>query len=265
MSRLGLVFRPMWPRRPCAMLGPLDKHTRDMRLREGGGVDRNPEPRSPDEPQAEVSTATVGLIALAAFGLSGGAAALAASSPFDARYGGVAVAAHVLVIAAPVFAGLYAITRRRATRFGWLLVAAGFAWAPTALAESGNSLLYTLGRIDVWVVELMLIYLVLAFPSGRLETRTARALFGAGVALFAVLYLPTVLFVDTYPVPTPWSGCTGGCPANALMLAGSEPGGIHAVIAPLRDALFLLLLLSVAGVLTHRVMRGSVLVRRTLS
>src|SRR4051812_19449491 len=265
MSRLGLVFRPMWPRRPCAMLDPLDKHTRDMRLREGGGVDRIPESRSPDEPQAEVSTATVGLLAVAALGLSGGAAALAASSPFDARYGGIAVAAHVLVIAGPVFAGLYAITRRRATRFGWLLVVAGFAWAPTALAESGNSLLYTLGRIDVWVVEVMLIYLVLAFPSGRLETRTARALFGAAVALFALLYLPTVPFVDGYPVPNPWTGCASGCPGNAFMLAGSEPGVIGDVVTPLRDAAYVLLLLAVGSVLIHRVMRGSLLVRRTLA
>jgi PAS domain S-box-containing protein len=201
---------------------------------------------------------------VAGLGLSVAAAAIAASSPFAAAPE-VAVVAHVLVVAAPVGAGLYAILRQRATRFGWLLVIAGLLSAPTVLAETGNSPLYSIGRVDVWLVELMVVYLVLAFPSGRLHTGVDKALFGVGAGLLAVLYLPTALLVDGFTVPTPWSGCETGCPSNAFMLSGSEPGVIDDVVIPLRDIAFVALMIAVASVLVYRVTHGTRLMRRMLA
>jgi PAS domain S-box-containing protein len=206
----------------------------------------------------------LGILALAGFGLCAGVGAIAASSAYAADRG-IAVVGHVLVVAAPVGAGLYAIFRQRATRFGWLLVVFGFVSAPTVLAETGNSLLYSIGRVDSWVVELMLVYLVLAFPSGRLQTGVDRALFGAGAGLLAALYLPTALFVNQFPVPNPWSGCQTGCPPNALMLTGSEPGVIDNVVSPLRDIAFVALMLAVVSVLVYRVTHGTRLMRRMLT
>src|SRR5207302_6736705 len=100
----------------------------------------------------------------------------------------------------------------------------------------GNDVLYSAGRVFGWFVEPLLIYLMLAFPSGRLTTRSGRVLVGASVLVVALLYLPTALFVDSYPTPSPWSSCDGNCPHNAFMLVGSEPGFVGGVIVPLREA-----------------------------
>jgi PAS domain S-box-containing protein len=206
------------------------------------------------------------LAALSAVGISlcAAAAVVAASSTF-ADHRGVAVAAHVLLIGAPIGAGLYAVSGRPASRFGWLLVLAGLAWAPTVLAESGQSALYSTGRVASWLVELELIYLVLAFPSGRLTRRLDKALFRASLVLLVVLYLPTVLLVDQFPLPSPWTTCQSGCPPNAFTVAGSQPGVIADVVYPLRDFVLVAVDIAIIGVLAHRVTHGTRLMRRTLA
>jgi len=100
------------------------------------------------------------------------------------------------------------------------------------------------------LVEPLLIYLFLAFPSGRLTTTPARRLMAASVLLVAVLYLPTALLVHTYPTPSPWTDCQGSeCPGNAFMVLGSQPAFVDDVIVPVREALASILLLGVIGVL----------------
>ena len=131
------------------------------------------------------------------------------------------------IIAAPIAVGLYAWYRKPWARFGKLLVVAGFAWSLTTLAQSNNDVLYSAGRIFGWLVEPFLIYLVLAFPSGRLTTRRELGLVAASVLLVAVFFLPTMLLVDSYPTPSQWSSCDANCPANAFMLVGSEPGFVR--------------------------------------
>ena len=94
-------------------------------------------------------------------------------------------------------------------RFAKLLVVAGFAWSLTTLAQSSSEVLYSAGRVSGWLVEPFLIFLVLAFPSGRLTARPERALVAASLLLVALLYLPTMLLVDSYPTPSPWTAATG--------------------------------------------------------
>ena len=79
------------------------------------------------------------------------------------------------IIAVPIGVGLYVWYRDPWRRFGKLLVAAGFAWSLTTLAQSSNEVLYSAGRVFGWLVEPLLIYLVLAFPSGRLTTPAGAA------------------------------------------------------------------------------------------
>src|SRR5687768_18390637 len=104
-----------------------------------------------------------------------------------------AAAARAAMVAVPIAVGLYVWYRRPAERFGRLLVGVGLSWFLTTLAESGDSVLYSVGRVSGWMVELGLIWLVLAFPSGRLTARVDRALVWATAALVALLYLPTAL------------------------------------------------------------------------
>jgi signal transduction histidine kinase len=168
------------------------------------------------------------------------------------------------IIALPIAVGLFMWNRDPWTRFAKLLVVAGFAWSLTTLAQSSSDVLYSAGRVSGWLVEPFFIFLVLAFPSGRLVTRSGRALVAASILLVALLYLPTMLLVESYSTPSPWTSCGGDCPANAFMLVGSEPGFVDAVILPLREVATVLLFTGVIAVLAARIRRGTPLMRITL-
>jgi PAS domain S-box-containing protein len=177
---------------------------------------------------------------------------------------GRAVVLHVLLVAAPMAAGLYAVSGSRASRFGWVLVVAGLLWAPTVLAESSNSLAYSTGRIFAWLVEPMVIYMVLAFPTGRLLTGLDKSLFRAAFGLLVILYLPTALVVDQYPLPTPWAACVSGCPHNAFMVTSSQPAVVDSLISPVRDFALVALAVAILVVLARRMAQGTRLMRRAL-
>jgi signal transduction histidine kinase len=172
---------------------------------------------------------------------------------------------YVLVVAVPIAAGLYAWRDGRHARFGRLLVLIGFAWFLPSLSTSSSGLLYTIGRLSGWTVEAGLIYLALSFPSGRLTGRTDRLLFGAAVALVAVLYVPTVLIDQSLPQPSVWASCQApDCPANAFAILG-EPPILDSAIVPLRELLTILLMVAVAARLARRVRAATALMRRTLA
>ena len=127
-----------------------------------------------------------------------------------------------LIVLTPIAVGLYAWRDGTHARFGRLLVLAGFAWFLAGLAGSTDSILYSIGRVAGWPIEAGLLYLVLAFPSGRLTSRTDRLLAAAIAVVVAVLFVPSALFTETYPAPSQFSTCHSDCPANAFMLLGSS-------------------------------------------
>jgi signal transduction histidine kinase len=175
------------------------------------------------------------------------------------------VLARSLSVGAPIAVGLYARQRPPFERFGMLLVLAGLGWFVTTLASSSLPVLYSTGRVAGWVMELGLAYLVLAFPAGRLRGRADRLLVGAGALMLVALYLPTVLIVEAYPVPAPWTSCDGGCPDNAFMVAASQPAAVDDVVRPLRELLTAALLAAVAVRLAHRGRVATPLARRVLA
>ena len=132
------------------------------------------------------------------------------------------------------------------------------------MAESGNGVLYSIGRVAGWAVEVGLVYVILAFPSGRLTQRVDRALVWAAALLVAALYLPTALIAESYPVPSPYSSCTAGCPDNAFFVLGSEPSFVDSFLRPLREVLTVLLFLAVTGRLVQRFRGATRLMQRTL-
>ena len=170
---------------------------------------------------------------------------------------------HALVIAAPIGAGLYALYSHPASagRFGRLLVLSGFLWAPPLLAESADSVLYSTGRVSAWVAEVVLVYVVLAYPSGRLRSRADRLLVRAAAITVGVFFLPSALLVEQYPVPAPYSSCGTDCPPNAFLALGSEPGFVDAVVIPLERLASGLVFAAVALALALRLARGSRLTR----
>ena len=122
-----------------------------------------------------------------------------------------------------------------------------------------------MGRVSGWIVEVGLVYLILAFPSGRLTERVDRLLIAAGIALVVILYLPSALLTDGFPVPSPYTSCDAGCPQNAFLVPGSEPGFVDSFLLPLRELLTVLLFAAVTGRLAQRVHRATPVMRRTLS
>src|SRR5688572_13310209 len=103
----------------------------------------------------------VALVGLAVAGVAAtvGAAVLAhagAESQPD-----LSALARALMVAVPMAVGAYAWHRGPDSRFGLVLIAAGAGWAVTTLAETDDSLAYTVGRTAGWVVELLIVYLVL--------------------------------------------------------------------------------------------------------
>src|SRR4051794_30910792 len=215
---------------------------------------------APNEARLKLQLTAAGAVGL---GLCAVAVAVTLSGP-TANNQGFAAAGRALMVGLPIAVGLYAWHRRPQERFGPLLVAVGYGWFVTTLAESSNGALYSAGRVAGWLVEVGLGYLILAFPSGRLTQGVDRGLVWAAALLVAVLYLPTTLIADSYPVPSPYTGCDTGCPGNAFFLLGSEPGFVDSLLVPLREALTALLFLAVTLRLVQRFRSGTRLVQRML-
>jgi len=208
---------------------------------------------------------TEALVAIAAIGalLAGVAAAVALTGGMPHK---ISLAERqALIVATPIAVGLYAWREGTHARFGRLLVIAGVGWFLVALSGSSDSVLYSIGRVAGWTVEAGLIYLMLAFPSGRLTTRIDRALAGSAVALVAVLFVPTAFITEAYPPVSQFSTCAADCPGNAFMLLSSQPAFLDAVGVPLRELLAVLLLLAVVVRLAYRIRHASRLMRRTLT
>jgi signal transduction histidine kinase len=182
-----------------------------------------------------------------------------------AEYPWLEAAARVLSVAAPIGVGLLALHRPPFERFGTLLIVAGSVWFLATLANAENELLYSIGRVALWGFEPLLIYCMLAFPTGRLETRLDRALAGFAALVVLVLFLPTALVIESYPVPVPVSGCVADCPGNAFMLSGSQPAFVEDLVRPLREFLMVAAFAAVAVRLAWRIRSATRLGRRTVA
>jgi signal transduction histidine kinase len=178
---------------------------------------------------------------------------------------GLEVAARVAMVGIPIAVGLYAWRRRASARFGRNLTLVSFAWFVAYLSASDDSLVYSVGRVAGWIAEVGLVYVVLSFPSGWLRDRIDRILVAVSVAMVTVLWLPTALLTDGYPIPAPFTSCTENCPANAFQVTASEPGFVEAWERPLREVVTIVVFLMVAGRLALRIRRASPLLRRTLA
>jgi signal transduction histidine kinase len=170
-----------------------------------------------------------------------------------------------VIVAVPIAVGLYAWRRSPHSRFGRLLVAVGAAWSITALAGSSNSVLYSTGRVVAWIAEVGFVYVILAFPSGRLTGRTDTGLVVMLSVLFLVGYMPTALLADRYPTPSPWTECRSACPDNAFQVVDTEPRFVVHGLAAVREALTILAFLAVAAVLARRVGTATRLTRLTIA
>ena len=81
----------------------------------------------------------------------------------------VRAALNAWVVLPYVLAGLVAWWRRPDSRFGLLMVAAGFAMFLSSLSTGNSAVLYTIGIVFDLLPAVLFLHVFLAFPSGRLE------------------------------------------------------------------------------------------------
>ena len=102
--------------------------------------------------------------------------------------------------------GLFAWWRRPENRFGALMTAVGFVWFGAALIASDNPTLFAIGGMVNALPYALLLHMLVAFPSGRLQTRWERFLVGIAYFDTTVMLLLGNLFLDTTD-PDVCNGC----------------------------------------------------------
>jgi signal transduction histidine kinase len=152
----------------------------------------------------------------------------AAGSRGDAAFGRALLEA--LIVGVPIGVGLYALRAPVNASFGYALLGIGFAWSLTALTESSMSVPYTIGRLSTWLTFPCVIYLLLAFPDGRIDRGLDRGILVSVLVMFVVLFFGTAPFVQAFPPKTLWGTCTTDCPPNAVFLLDAQPELLTKVI-----------------------------------
>ena len=172
--------------------------------------------------------------------------------------------ARALIVGVPLGVGLYAWYWHEEERFGVLLILAGGGWFLTALAESRHELPYTLGRAAGWLMELALVYLILAYPSGRLPGRIDRLIVLVMAIAVFTMYLPRLVLAESFEVPSPYTSCVQACPANQFFALDRQPAFVKDFMQPVGVLLVFAALWSAVARVTWRVRGATVLTRRMI-
>jgi signal transduction histidine kinase len=201
-------------------------------------------------------------IALGAVAAAAAAVWLTLRADFLAHPGWLAVQKADLVLG-PVLSGLYWRRRRPRSRFGPLLIAAGFLSAPYLLQSASAPWAFSVGVAWEVVIYVATLWLILAFPTGRLDGPVERVLVAAGILAVAAPFAAVVTLSPRIAPDGSISGCGSACPANALAIA-SEPGLAAAVVKAERIAIVVIALAAIA-LLVWRFARGTPARRRALA
>jgi signal transduction histidine kinase len=192
------------------------------------------------------------LLAVAVVAIAGGlayAAIVLSSDHVDDR--GLTAGLGLLAGWSFIGTGLFAWWRRPGNRTGALMVAAGFAWFATGVSASDDDLLFTIGIALDGLFPAILGHLLLAFPSGRLQTRAERLVAAAAYFTVTVLQVPSLLFEEP------------GEPHNLLIVSADQP------LSDALDAMQFAAAVVVTGVsvaiIVRRGLAGSAAQRRALT
>jgi signal transduction histidine kinase len=155
--------------------------------------------------------------------------------------------------------GLYAWARRRGSAIGPLMTAVGCAWLLRGLEVSSNSALFSAGNLLAPLAYGLLAHLLLAFPSGRLETKPRRRLAMLAYVNVTVIQLVAFMLTDTRAA---YSGCAG-CPPNPILVSASP--ALLRIVGTLQQVVALVVLVGLVLVLVRGWRRATPGQRRSLS
>ncbi|MCU0314267.1 MAG: histidine kinase [Solirubrobacteraceae bacterium] len=203
------------------------------------------------------------LVVAAGLALTAGALAVAAQSPrVEGTWQFVVIGVSVGL---PFLVAAFVMARYRERRPLWLLlIAIGTLYAVRVGAVSDDPHVYTVARAAGQFSGVLLGWLMLAFPSGRLGSRAARAVVAAGALSVAALWWPQFLLDPTLSSGgEPYGTCDGPCPANVLDVTDAE--GVARALGVAFRVCAAGLLVGVAVVLAVRLHRATALMRRILA
>ena len=156
-----------------------------------------------------------------------------------------------------IFAGLIARIRRPLNRIGLLLIAVGLTWLLGAgLIASNNSWLWTLGVTLSAIPAGFLIHLLMAYPSGRLQSQWDRFLVVSGYLLVLVGQVGYLLVE-----PDPYA--CAECPDNAFLVGDRATASQILTVAI--SVIWSAYLLAVIATLVHRWRTSSPAARSALT
>ncbi len=197
------------------------------------------------------------LIALTAGGALGviGSVALVLTSDHETDKAFQVIAGAVV---APSFmgTGLFAWRRRPHNHTGLLMYAVGVAFVLGSLKEANAPALFDLGLIFGNLFIAVVAHLLVAFPTGRLETRAERWSVGALYGAIAVLGVVPVLLKRV-------CGCTRPEPRNVFLIA-NQPG-LANVIEALAAIVLIVAAAGIAVLLVRRWRAASAPQRRVIA
>jgi hypothetical protein len=195
-------------------------------------------------------------LAIAAL-LAGGAAAwLAAHRTFE-PYQTTSAPLALLVGWSFIGSGLAAGRVRPGNPLGKVMVLTGFAWFASFLTDAHQSLPFSIGTAVQSVYLVGFVYLVLAFPSGRLRTGLERLLIWSGVAVVTVVPVVSLLFSDSHAV------LCEACPGNSFEVARDD--GLANALSQVERIAGVVVVLLVLALIVVRWRRASALQRRTVA
>jgi signal transduction histidine kinase len=123
--------------------------------------------------------------------------------------------------------------RRPHNRFGALMTAVGFAWFLAGLTEANEPWVYTLGAYLGPLYIVLVGHMLLAFPTGRLETDAARTLIAIGYLDALLVQIPFFLLGGDISSPD-------NAPRNAWALTDNpDSAQVFAAVAQLVAAVLI--------------------------
>jgi len=154
-------------------------------------------------------------------------------------------------------AGLLAMWRRPANRAGLLMTVVGFAWFLASLSGSNVQSIHTVGLFFAALWGGFAVHGLLAFPSGRLESKSERLVVATAYFHVTVLQALPLLF---------GGGSRGNCPECPKILAGlSSNDRVADALLILQRAVVVVLGLGLCAALFRRWRRSAAPQRRALA
>ncbi len=208
--------------------------------------------RTRDGPLSAWLVVAIGAAALGATAAAVYATATSNHAPAPAGH----AALTVVVCLSFVGTGLLALRRSPYVRFALLLVAAGFAALLGALHDANDATLYTTGVLTANLFFAVIVHALLAFPKGRLGSRTSRLLVVAAYVDVLAVQALAVLF-------DPLTRWHSDHPRNVALVNSNSP--LSTALEELEAAIAVAIALVVVAVLTRRAKAATPAARRHLT